>query len=157
VEQGVTQGEISPKVVGDALEMIATCLRDLRALPQASLDEFLADRRNPAAAESLLRRAIQVYFDLLRHLLSKTSGRGVLEYKELARAAAEDGLIRDPHLARVALQIAGFRNRLVHFYQEVTGEEMYSIVSTDLGDLEKLAEEAREAVRRLRGGAGSSP
>jgi uncharacterized protein YutE (UPF0331/DUF86 family) len=153
----MTQGAINIKVVGDALEMIASCLRDLRALPQVSLAEFLADRRNPAAAESLLRRAIQAYFDLLRHLLSKTSGRGVLEYKELARAAAEAELIRDPHLARVALQIAGFRNRLVHFYQEVTGEEMYSIVSTELGDLEKLAEEAREAVRRLSGGAGSPP
>jgi uncharacterized protein YutE (UPF0331/DUF86 family) len=152
----MTQGDIDLKVVGDALEMIATCLRDLRALPQTTLAEFLADRRNPAAAESLLRRAIQAYFDLLRHLLSQTSGRGVLEYKELARAAAEHGLIRDPHLARVALQIAGFRNRLVHFYKEVTGEEMYSIVRTDLGDLERLTEEVREAVARLRGGAGQS-
>jgi uncharacterized protein YutE (UPF0331/DUF86 family) len=65
--------------------------------------------------------------------------------------AAEAGLIRGAHLARVALQMAGFRNRLVHFYQEVTGEELYSIVHSDLDGLEKLAEEVREVVARLRG------
>jgi hypothetical protein len=67
----MTQGEISVKIVWDALETIASCLRDLRALPQASLAEFLLDRRNPPAAESLLRRAIQAFFDLLRHLLAR--------------------------------------------------------------------------------------
>jgi uncharacterized protein YutE (UPF0331/DUF86 family) len=148
----MTSGEINLKVVSDSLELIATCLRDLRALPQSSLAEFLADRRNPAAAESLLRRAIQAFFDLLRHVLAKTYGQGVLEYKELAREAAKKGLIRDAHLAETALQIAGFRNRLVHFYQEITAEEMYSILCTDLGDLESLAEELRQATARLQGG-----
>jgi len=147
----MTRGTIDLKVVGDSLEVIAASLRDLRALPQSSLAEFLGDRRNPAAAESLLRRAIQAFFDLLRHLLARAYGRGVLEYKELARVAAEVGLVRDPHLAAVALQIAGFRNRLVHFYQEVTGEEMYGILQSDLADLEKLVEEVRQALGRLGG------
>jgi uncharacterized protein YutE (UPF0331/DUF86 family) len=145
----MTGGEINLKVVSDSLELIAVCLRDLRALPQSSLAEFLADRRNPAAAESLLRRAIQAFFDLLRHILARAYGQGVLEYKELARVAAKSGLIRDVHLAEVALQIAGFRNRLVHFYQEITAEEMYSILRSDLEDLERLAEELRQAAGRL--------
>jgi uncharacterized protein YutE (UPF0331/DUF86 family) len=145
----MTQGKVSLKVVGDALDLIAACLRDLRALPQSSLDEFLADRRNPAAAESLLRRAIQAYFDLLRHVLARGYGVGTLEYKQLARSAAEVGLIRDPHLAQVAFQIGGFRNRLVHFYKEVTAEEMYSILRSDLDDLERLVQETREEIGRL--------
>jgi len=120
-------------------------------LPQSSLAEFLADRRNPPAAESLLRRAIQAFFDLLRHLVAKSSGRGVLEYKELARVAVAEGLIRDPHLGEVARQIAGFRNRLVHFYQEITWEELYTILRSDLEDFEKLAAELRQAAGRLRG------
>jgi uncharacterized protein YutE (UPF0331/DUF86 family) len=122
----------SGKVIGDGLETVEACLADLRLLPHTSLAEFLSDRRNPPAAESLVRRAIQALFDVLRHLLAKGYGRGVLEYKELARLAAQEGLIRDPHLAEVALQIAGFRNRLVHFYQEVTAEELYRIVVADL-------------------------
>ncbi len=140
----MTAGEINRKVVGDGLEIAETCLAELRLLPHTSLDEFLSDRRNVPAAESLLRRAIQALFEVLRHLLAKGSGRGVLEYKALARLAANAGLIRDPHLAEVAVQIAGFRNRLVHFYQEVTPEELYGILEVDLGDLEGLCQELRQ-------------
>jgi len=144
----MTSGEISFKVVGDGLEIAETCLAELRGLPHSSLAEFLSDRRNPPATESLVRRAIQALFDVLRHLVAKGRGRGVLEYKELARLAAKEGLIRDPHLAKVAVQIAGFRNRLVHFYQEVTPEELYGILETDLGDLEGLCQELRQAALR---------
>ncbi len=144
----MTSGAVSFKVVRDGLQVVETCLTELRSLPHSSLEEFLSDRRNPPAAESLVRRAIQALFDVLRHLLAKGSGRGVLEYKELARLAAREGLIRDPHLAQVALQIAGFRNRLVHFYQEVTPEELHGILTTDLVDLEGLAEELKQAAIR---------
>lgn len=140
----MTAGDINRKVVGDGLAVAETCLAELRLLPHTSLAEFLSDRRNVPAAESLLRRAIQALFDVLRHLLAKGSGRGILEYKELARLAAKTGLIRDPHLAEVAVQIAGFRNRLVHFYQEVTPEELYGILDVDLGDLEGLCQELRQ-------------
>jgi uncharacterized protein YutE (UPF0331/DUF86 family) len=145
----MTAGGVNLKVVGDGLEIVETCLTELRSLPHSSLAEFLSDRRNPPAAESLVRRAIQALFDVLRHLLAKGSGRGVLEYKELARLAAREGLIRDPHLAQVALQIAGFRNRLVHFYQEVTPEELHGILTADLADIEGLARELRQASIRL--------
>ena len=146
----MTPGGVNLKVVGDGLEAVEICLAELRILPQSSLAEFLSDRRNPPAAESLVRRAIQALFDVLRHLLAKGYGHGVLEYKELARVAAQEGLIRDPHLAQVALQIAGFRNRLVHFYQEVTAEELYKVIATDLGDLEGLSQELRQAALRFR-------
>ena len=50
----MTRGAIDLKVVRDRLEIVTTCLADLRALPQASLEEFVSDRRNAPAADSLL-------------------------------------------------------------------------------------------------------
>ena len=51
-------------------------------------------------------------------------------------------------------QDARFRNRLVHFYQEVTSEELYSVlVGADLDDLEGLARELRQASVRFQGEA----
>ena len=147
----MTTGDVSLKVVGDGLALVETHLRDLRELPQSSLAEFVSDRRNPAAAAALLQWTLQALFDVLRHLLAKRLGRGVLEYKELARAAAREGLVRDPHLADAFLEIAGFRNRLVHFYQEVTPEELYGILRTELGDLEGIAEELRQVAVQGRG------
>ena len=144
----MTMGQVSMKVVGDLLRSLEVCLEDLRKLPTASLEDFTVDFRNPAAAESLLRRAIQALFDLLRHLLARGYGKGALEYKELARLAAEKGLVQDPRLAAVLKELGGFRNRLTHVYQDVTSEELYGILKDELGDLEGIADELRQAAIR---------
>lgn len=147
----MTPGQVNLKIVGDRLQMVEDCLMSLRALPVSSLEEFTSDVRNPAAAESLLRRAIQAIFDTLKHLLSKMHGRGLLEYKQQARLAAEQGIVRDPRLAEVLLKLGGFRNRLTHFYHEVTAEELYGILKDELGDLEAVSEELRQAAARAAG------
>jgi uncharacterized protein YutE (UPF0331/DUF86 family) len=144
----MTKGPVSMKVVGDLLRSLEVCLEDLRKLPTESPEVFTVDFRNPAAAESLLRRAIQAIFDLLRHLLARGYGKGALEYKELARLAAEKGLVQAPRLAAVLKELGGFRNRLTHVYQNVTSEELYGILKDELGDLEEIAEELRQAAMR---------
>jgi hypothetical protein len=50
---------VSRRVIGDRLALIAEALNDLRALPLAAPDQFLQERRNIAAAESYLRRALE--------------------------------------------------------------------------------------------------
>jgi predicted signal transduction protein with EAL and GGDEF domain len=80
----VTRGTISLKVVHDRLGAVESGLRDLRALPVDSLETFVEDFRNPPAAESLLRRAIEALLDTARHLLPKSFGEGTLEYKKVA-------------------------------------------------------------------------
>ncbi|HVR97498.1 MAG TPA: DUF86 domain-containing protein [Thermoanaerobaculia bacterium] len=149
----MTRGTLNLKIVGDRLDLIADCLNGLRKLPATSLEEFSSDYRNPATAESLLRRAVQAVFDLLRHMTAKAHGRGLLEYKELARIAREKSFIQDPELLKVLDQLAGFRNRLTHFYDEVTSEELYGILRNDLEDLERIAEELRRTAAGLAGGS----
>ena len=146
----MTTGRVNLKVVGDLLQTVENCLEGLRSLPAESFEDFTADFRTPAAAESFLRRAIQALFDLLRHLLAKGFGKGTLEYKELASLAAEKHLIRDPLLAGILKNLGGFRNRLTHFYQEVTAEELYGIVRDELRDVEQIAAELRQAANRMR-------
>ena len=34
--------------------------------------------------------------------------------------------------------MAGYRNRMVHFYQEISNQELYEICSRQLGDVESL-------------------
>jgi uncharacterized protein YutE (UPF0331/DUF86 family) len=149
----VTQGNVNLKVVHDRLQLIETCLDDLRSIfPLSSFEEFTADRRNAAAAESMLRRAIQSIFDLVRHLVAKAYGRGLLEYRELARLARERGIVQDPRLTDVLEKLAGYRNRLTHFYDEVTDEELFDILRNRLADLEGVARELQRSAIRLSGG-----
>jgi hypothetical protein len=97
----VTQTGVRLKLVRERLQATTEQLQALRALPQASKEEFIADRRNPDAAESNLRRALEALFDVARHLLSKVYGLGALEYKEVARLSGQKGLITDRRVSPV--------------------------------------------------------
>jgi uncharacterized protein YutE (UPF0331/DUF86 family) len=147
----MTPGTIDLKVVTDRLQLVREHLDELRTLPAGSLDEFAADRRSARAAEALLRRAIEALFDVARHVLAKAFGLGALEYREVARLCGRHGLIRDAALAGRMEQIAGFRNRLTHHYEDVTAPELFGVVSGELADLTAIAEALRSAAARFAG------
>jgi len=145
----MTQGSIDLKIVTDRLDIVHASVAELRALPASDLQTFVADRRNIWAGDALLRRAIEALFDTARHLLSKAHGRGGLEYREVARLAAEHGLVRDAAHAAQLLKIAGFRNRLAHHYEEVSPGEIFEVIQHHLSELDQLAEVLRQAAERL--------
>jgi uncharacterized protein YutE (UPF0331/DUF86 family) len=70
-----------------------------------------------------------------RHILAKGYGLGVSEYKEIAIRLYNQGILVDQE-AKVMQILAGYRNCLVHFYHEVTPEELFEICGHRLGDLE---------------------
>jgi len=43
--------------------------------------------------------------------------------------------------------MAGYRNRMVHFYDEITPQELYRIVTKDLGDFETFAAAAVRVIK----------
>ena len=112
-------------------------LAGIRSLPTHSAEEFAASPSTIAAAESYLRRALEALLDLGRHILAKGFARGVAEYKVIAAALAEEGVIR-PEEAELLVRLAGYRNRMVHFYHAVSDEELRLICRDGLGDIELL-------------------
>jgi uncharacterized protein YutE (UPF0331/DUF86 family) len=133
----VSPGKLSKRVIGDRLAWADKMITEIRALPLQSYEEFSADKRNIWAAESCLRRALEAIFDLGRHILSKGFGQGVTEYKQIASELEKAGVLSQDQ-ARVLMTLAGYRNRLVHFYHEVTFEELYEICRDELGALLKI-------------------
>jgi len=75
--------------------------------------------------------------DLGRHILAKVFGQGVTEYKEIARALGEKGVL-DSECANLMEILAGYRNRMVHFYLEIETVELYKICKEDLDDIKKV-------------------
>ena len=124
----------------ELLRFIETCLEELRPFSMMSLEEFLSDKKNPPFIESYLRRALEAVFDIGRHILAKTYGFKEIEYKTIAKELEKRKVITK-ELSDVLYTMAGYRNRMVHFYREVTPEELYSIVVNHLKDFEKFAKE----------------
>ena len=88
-------------------------------------------------AESCLRRSPEALLDLGRHLVAKLAGAGVAEYKAVGRSLGEHGVF-DRETADLLVKLAGNRNRMVHFYHEVTATELFAICANELHDVERI-------------------
>jgi uncharacterized protein YutE (UPF0331/DUF86 family) len=121
-------------------------LRDIRALPLHDRQHFLADRRNVWAAESCLWRILETFFDFGRHMLAKGYDLGTSEDKKIAARLHEQGVLDQQAADRMRL-LAGYRNRLVQFYHEVSPDELYDICAQQLGDLERVQNALRRWLR----------
>jgi Ribonuclease HepT-like len=66
-------------------------------------------------------------------LLSGSDLRTLRDH-ESREALAESGVLTSPQAALFKI-LAGYRNRLVHIYHEVSQDELYQICSTRLGDV----------------------
>ena len=129
---------IKRDMVCERLSIIQDAIAVLERLSTPSKDEFASDFRNPAAAESYLRRALEATFDVGRHLLA-ASGHASLaaEYKSIARGLGQREVVSSDLAARLGL-MAGYRNRLVHLYAQVTPSELHAIISANLPDLSRF-------------------
>lgn len=141
----MTRSRISRRVFLDRMDWVDRMLSQIRALPLSDRPAFLSDPRNIGTAESCLRRALEAVFDAGRHLLAKGFASGVSEYRQIAEGLAERGVLA-PEEAGVMRILAGYRNRLVHFYHEVTSEELYQICATQLGDVTRVTDALRRWV-----------
>lgn len=133
----MTPTRIRASVVSERAAWVRSMLQSIQDLPMGSYAQFASDQRNVAAAESFLRRSIEALLDLGRHILAKGFGCAVTEYKDIGNKLAEVNVIPDDRVARLR-KIAGYRNRMVHFYHEITQEELYNICTRHISDIEEM-------------------
>jgi len=122
------------------LSLIQEYLSGLKEFSVMTEADFLSDKRNPASAESYLRRCLEAVFDIGRHILAKSYGVKELEYKKIALELGEKGILNRDY-AKVLLKTAGYRNRMVHLYEEVTSKEIYGILKNHLSDIDRFVSE----------------
>jgi len=142
----MTKGKATQRIITDRLDWVDRMVDDIRAIPLGSIEDFKADKRNLGAAESSLRRALEALLDLGRHLLAKVFGEAVTEYKAIADELEKRNVLSSEAALRLRI-LAGYRNRMVHFYHEITTEELYDICSHELDDLLMVREALKSWTR----------
>jgi uncharacterized protein YutE (UPF0331/DUF86 family) len=130
----VSPSKVRAATVLHKAAQIDAMLAGIAALRLQSFAAFAGDPRDVAAAESYVRRALEALLDLGRHILAKALGEGALEYKQVAASLQRCGVL-DEASGALMLEMAGYRNRLVHFYDEVTSAELYEICTQRLDDV----------------------
>lgn len=118
-------------------------LQELKGLGKLPLEEF---SQGPGfkLAHYHLHRALEGVFNIGIHILSRIPGARAADYKEVAVKLGEQGIVDKKFAVTKLKEMAGYRNRLVHFYAEVTPEELYKIVKEDLGDFEFFLKSIKE-------------
>lgn len=127
--------EIDKKTVLERIDIIETSLKKLNQLKGLTPGRFMFDE-NFAVAEHYLRYALESTFDICNHILSRIPGTKSEEYKKMAIEMGRQGFIPMNFAENQLYEMAGYRNRLTHFYFEVSPEEMYKIIKNNLGDFE---------------------
>ncbi|MEK7509457.1 MAG: DUF86 domain-containing protein [Patescibacteria group bacterium] len=131
-------------IIREAIERLPATVSD------CTEEEFAADITKFAVTEHFLRRALEAVFDIAGHIISRFSyspGKRPKTLKEVAAALGEKGVV-DAAFAEGALSnMAGYRNRMVHFYDEITSQELYRIVTRNLGDFETFAAAAVHVIQ----------
>lgn len=125
--------DIKKDIVEEKIRLIEQHLGRLEAMKNLSVNR-LSDDTNFAATAWNLRSALESTFDICAHLLSRIPGVRVSEYKEMALEMGKQGIVSKEFADGPLHQMAGYRNRLTHFYFEVAPPEMYDIIQNHLED-----------------------
>ncbi len=142
----MSPGEVDRRVIAQRASWVAEMISGLKALPLKDKHEFLGSRHYIAAAESYLRRSLEALFDMGRHILVKKFAYPATEYKEIARALS-DKKILTPEESELMRKMAGYRNRMVHFYHEISPEELHELCLNHLDEIDVLLRKLLEWVK----------
>ncbi|MGB9804958.1 type VII toxin-antitoxin system HepT family RNase toxin [Desulfofundulus sp.] len=126
---------LNKDLIYNRIDMIKRSLARLRKMTVLSREQFLADPDNFAIAEHHLRRALESLFNIGRHIMAKQGLGHPVDYRSIILTLGREKILPAEFAERIK-GMAGYRNRLVHGYAEVTPEEMYDIMQHRLADFE---------------------
>ncbi len=127
--------ETMVKLVSELRKNVAR-LQDLSMLTEA---EFLKDPDKIGSAKYHFIVAIESCIDMCNHVISRNGFRAPEDYGDTFRVMNEEGAL-EPDFSDDLVNMAKFRNRLVHIYLEVENKQVYEILQDRLNDFKKFVD-----------------
>ena len=109
-------------------------LQDLAKLSEA---DFLKDPDKIGSAKYHFIVAIESCIDMCNHVISRNGFRAPEDYGDTFRVMNEKGALKQDFTDEL-VNMAKFRNRLVHIYLEVENKQVYEILLDRLDDFKKF-------------------
>jgi len=141
----MTDLKLEKDIIIKRMEGIESEIVELKKLGEKSLEEFRAGD-SWKLAQFHLHRALEGVFNISSHILSRIPGGTATQYKEIALKLGENKIVTEDFAKNALTQMAGYRNRLVHFYAEVKPEELYKIIKENLADIEVFLSSVKEVL-----------
>lgn len=124
---------VQPEVIENRIKKLQEYLDKLSQLAKTQKRGFLADFRNTESAKYLLQVSIECCLDIANHIIASAKFRSPNDYADSFRILHEQKIVPDSLIDNL-VEMAKFRNRIVHIYWEISDELVYEIIQEKLGD-----------------------
>lgn len=125
--------ETMVKLVSELRKNVAR-LKDLAKLPP---EKFVNDPDKIGSSKYHFIVAIEACIDMCNHVIARNGYRAPEDYGDTFRVMGEVGALPGD-FSEELVNMAKFRNRLVHLYAEVDDHQLYEILQTRLDDFKKF-------------------
>jgi uncharacterized protein YutE (UPF0331/DUF86 family) len=126
---------VNPDKIRDKIQFIQRNLGKLQQINKKSQLEFLQDPFMLDAATRLLQISIEAVLDISQHIVSRKHLGIPKTYRESVELLAKSGILSKKKLPNL-INMIKFRNRAVHLYDDISGEEIYKIIQYHLSEFE---------------------
>ncbi len=134
---------VDPNIVRTRLDAIREMLGVLRKHQKLALEDFLASRDIQLAVEHALFIAIQSLLDLGSHILADMQINNITDYRDVIIKLGSSKILPS-HFSDSIADMAGFRNRLIHEYEDTDPRKIYEFLQHRLGDFEEFMRHIRD-------------
>lgn len=138
---------VNREVVLDRISIIKNSLKRLKEISKLSKQEFKNNDDYFAIAEHHLRRALEAVIDLGRHICVKEDLGQPQDYTEVFDILNNGGVL-SKEFSESIRGMVGYRNRLVHMYNQIDKEEIYQILQERLDDFDIFTNEIMNYINK---------
>jgi uncharacterized protein YutE (UPF0331/DUF86 family)/predicted nucleotidyltransferase len=144
--RGMSDPAIDRDRVIEFLRLISADVQDLREKAKTSKEEYLRSRDMQAIVERRLQTAIESCLNIGNHLIARLGLRPPQDYGDVFRIL-RDAYILPSECAEAMVDMARFRNLLVHLYWQLDYERIYDSLQGRFASLEAFASRIEQWLR----------
>ncbi|MFP4392817.1 MAG: type VII toxin-antitoxin system HepT family RNase toxin [Desulfohalobiaceae bacterium] len=124
------------------LSSIESYVSDLRNAQDLNYSNFMSDIRAQRFVERTLQIAVEACLDTMHHIISDQKWREPDSYADAFMVLAQNHVLSLEQARRFSL-MARFRNKLVHHYEKVDPEQVFTIFEKHLNDFDEFVASIR--------------
>ncbi|MDR7483384.1 MAG: DUF86 domain-containing protein [Armatimonadota bacterium] len=137
---GMPEPTVDRDRVIDFLRLITDDLEALRARARLGREEYLHSREAQAVVERLLQRATEGCLNIGNHIIARLRLRPPQDYADVFRILGDEGILSSA-LADRMMDLARFRNLLVHVYWQIDHGRVYDNLPVRLATLDEFVQQ----------------
>jgi uncharacterized protein YutE (UPF0331/DUF86 family) len=129
------------------IDDLDTYRRQLSEFETVSLEDYRRDWKSQRIVERTLQIMVECCADIANHVISDEGWRAPKSYADCFLVLQEHGVVSESLGPRL-VQMAKFRNVVVHQYDEVDAEIVVSILRTHMSVFTDFREQVLSSIRR---------